>query len=444
MTTTIHRKIAKAMTEPSQLTAAFVDNGLFLPLCQKLAPSFKRMIYFSEWQEGFPTINRRIIGDGFEGIDRVDEIWTHKNEIDLFIFPDIYRSALQLELEAQGKLVWGSRAGDRMETNRGAFLRVLGEVGLPVPKFEEVVGITELRAVLHDREDVYLKMSKYRGSFETCHWRSWSQDEGMLDALAVKFGPIKDLMTFFVLDALDTELEIGVDTFCIDGQFPNLLLHGLESKDKGYLGGVMKREDLPQQLQDVLTAFGPVLGKDRYRNGFSAEVRVVEGTGYFIDATTRFPVPGIGAEMELIGNLADVIVAGAAGELVEPEMTAQFAAECVLTAKSDKHGWCVVDFPEAVKPFVKCGDSCEVDGRICFPPDEKHDEEIGWIFATGNTIEETVEAMKAHVKLLPDGVHASTESLFDLLKEAEAAKKEGIEITDQPLPPAETALENNP
>ena len=429
------------MTEPSQLTCCFCDSGLFLPLAQKLAPSFNRMLYWAEWQEAFPTINRRIIGDGFEVIERIDDIWENKNEVDVFIFPDILRSGLQIELEAQGKLVWGSRNGDHLETNRGTFMRVLQEIGLPVPNFEQVTGLTELRSVLHDREDVYLKMSKYRGSFETCHWRSWSQDEGMLDAWAVKFGPLKDLMTFYVFDALATEIELGVDTFCIDGQFPNLMLHGLEAKDKGYLGGVMKREDLPQQLQDVLTAFGPVLGKERYRNAFSAEVRVVEGTGYFIDPTCRFPVPGSGAEMELIGNLPEIIVSGAAGELVEPEMTAQFAVECVLTAKSDKHGWCVVDFPHDVKPFVKCGDCCEVDGRICLPPDEKHDEEIGWIFATGTTIEETVETMKSRVKLLPDGVHACTESLFDLLKEAHDAKSEGIEISDQPLPAPETALE---
>ena len=286
------------MTEPSQLTCCFADNGLYLPLCRKLAPSFKRMLYFSEWQEAFPTINRRIIGDGFDGIERVDEIWAHKHETDIFIFPDIYRGGLQQELEKEvegsNKLVWGSRNADRLETNRGLFLRVLEEIGLPVPRFEEVIGLTELRAVLHDREDVFLKMSRYRGSFETCHWRSWREDEGLLDAWAVKFGPLKDLMTFYVFDALVTDLELGVDTFCIDGKFPDQCLHGLEAKDKGYLGGVMKRGDLPPQLRDVLDAFGPVLGKDRYRNAFSAEVRVVEGTGNLPTrlAGSRFRGPG--------------------------------------------------------------------------------------------------------------------------------------------------------
>jgi hypothetical protein len=430
------------MTDPGQLTCCVVDNGLYLPLAQKLAPSFKRMLYWAEWMESFPTINKRVIGDGYDGIERIDDIWTHKNEADIYIFPDIYRGGLQTELESQGKLVWGSRNGDHLETNRGAFIRVLQEIGLPVPTFQEIVGLTDLREHLKNREDVYLKLSKYRGSMETFHWRSWREDEGKLDCFAVKFGPMQDLMKFYVFDALETELELGADTFCIDGQFPKLMLNGLEAKDKGYLGAVTEREDMPEQLRQVLDAFGPVLAKDNYRNAFSAEVRVVEGTGYFIDPCCRFPVPGAGADMELIGNLAEIIVAGASGELVEPEMTAQFAAECVLTSKSDKHAWRVVDFSDAVKPFVKCGDSCEIDGRICFPPGENHEgDEIGWIFATGDTIKETVENMKERVKLLPDGVCACTDSLFDLLKEAEVAEGEGIEMSNQPLPEPEIALE---
>ena len=401
------------------------------------------MLYWSEWMESFPTINRRVIGDGYDGIERISDLWESKGEIDLFVFPDILRGGLQLELENQGKMVWGSRNGDRMETNRGAFMETLGEIGLTVPTFQSIHGLSELRAHLKNREDVYLKMSKYRGSFETCHWRSWRDDEGMLDNLAVKFGPLQDLMTFYVFDALQTDLELGADTYCIDGKFPSVMLNGLEAKDKGYLGVVTKYQDMPEQLRQVLEAFGPVLGKNNYRNAFSAEVRVVEGTGYFIDPCCRFPVPGSGAEMELIGNLAEVITAGAAGELVEPEMTADFAVECVLTSKCEKHTWRVVDFPESVKSFVKCPDSCEVDGRICFPPNDQHGEEIGWIFATGDTIKEAVNTMKERVKLLPDGVHACTESLFDLLKEALEAESEGIEIAET-IPEPVTALDTAP
>jgi hypothetical protein len=262
-----------------------------------------------------------------------------------------------------------------------------------------------------------------------------------MDLLAMKLGPSKDLMTFLVFDALNTELEIGADTFCIDGQFPNTMLNGLEAKDKGYLGAVMNRDAMPDQIQQVLAAFGPVLGEYRYRNAFSAEVRVVEGDGYFIDPCCRWPIPGSGATMELISNLPKIIVAGAAGELVEPQMTAKFAAECVLTAKSDKHAWSVLDFTDQIKPFVKCGDSCEIDGRICFPPHEGHGEEIGWLVTTGDTIAATVEAMKERVKLLPDGVHACTEAIFDLLKEAIASEAQDIPFADQPIPEPAIALE---
>ncbi len=421
------------------MTCCFVDHGLYVPLCQKLAHSFKRMIYWSEWQQSFPTVNQRMIGDGYENIERPDDFWTLKDDVDVWVFPDIYNSGLQLELESQGKLVWGSRAGDSLETNRPKFLKALGEVGLAVPPFQKFVGLESLRKHLRETEDLYIKISKYRGSMETTHWRSWREDEGMLDRWAVKFGPVKDLMTFLVFEALETDLEIGADTYCIDGQFPNLMVNGLEWKDKGYLGAVTKREDMPEHLQDVLDAFGVVLGPYRYRNAFSAEVRVVEETGYFIDPCCRFPVPGTGAEMELIGNLAEVIVGGAAGEMVQPEMTANFAVECVLTNKTEKHAWGIVDFSDAVKPFVKCGDSCEVEGRICFPPDETHGEEIGWIFALGDTIEAAVETMKERVKLLPDGVHACTDSIFDLLKEAVSAEEQGIDVADK-IPEPEIAL----
>lgn len=428
------------MTDPSQLTACVVDNGLYIPICQKLAPSFKRMLYFAEWQESFPTINKRVIGDGYDGIDRIDDIWGE--DINIFIFPDIYRSALQMELRRQGRLVWGSGTGDSLEINRELFLQRLAQTELKVPTYRKIVGLTNLSIYLRDVEDVYIKMSKYRGSLETTHWRSWYQDNGLLDQWAVRFGPLKDLMTFLVFDALETELELGVDTYFVNGQFPSQMLNGLEAKDKGYLGVVTPRTELPAQLQEVLEAFGPILGEYDYRNAFSAEVRVVDGEGYFIDPCCRFPVPGSGAELELIGNFAEVVVGGAQGELVQPEMTAKYAVECVLTSKAERGTWRTVDFPAAVKPYVKCGDSCEVDGCICFPPNDQHGEEIGWIFATGDSLWETVETMKERVELLPDGVHACTDALFDLLKEAIAAEEQSIPIADS-IPEPTTALDND-
>ena len=68
-------------------------------------------------------------------------------------------------------------------------------------------------------------------------------------------------------------MEIGGDTFCVDGQWPKWMLHGDEEKDKSYLGAVTAYDDMPQELRDIMEAFSPILKKERYRNQWSMETR---------------------------------------------------------------------------------------------------------------------------------------------------------------------------
>ena len=425
------------MTEPSQLTACVIDNGLFLPLARRLAPRFGRMLYFSEWRDGFPTLNKRIVGDGFDEIERVDDFWEYRDEIDLFIFPDIYRSGLQAELARQGKLVWGSRTGDELEIYRNSFLNTLQDLGLPVSQYDQVVGVSELRELLKDKEDVYVKISKFRGTMETFHWRNWRLDDGWLDQLGVKLGLAKEELPFLVFPAIDVKVEIGGDTYCIDGQWPSLMINGDEHKDKGYIGAVTRRDEMPDEVQEVLAKFGPVLAQHQYRNAFSMEIR----PPYFIDPCCRFPCPGHSAASALIGNMAEIIVAGAQGELVEPEMTAKYAAECVLKTKFEKGQWLYADFPEELDGSVSVANCCAIEGRIGFPPSDHRDDDIGWLFTTGDTIKEAVTAMKAKANLLPDGISACTDSLFELLKTIEEGERQGYSFGAGDLPHPTVALE---
>jgi len=424
------------------ITACVIDHGLFLPLALKLGQTYKRVLYWTPADRDFPILNEHVIGDGYEHVERCRDFWEHKKEIDLFIFPDVQHSGLQLELESQGFLVWGSRTGDELELNREFFHRQLGDYGLEVPKYVVVVGLTELRQHLREVEDKYLKVSRYRGSFETVHWRNWREDEGMLDVWAVHFGPIKELVRFLVFDAIETDLEIGGDTYSIDGKFPKKLLHGLELKDKGYLAAVTDHADMPEQVRAVNEAFAPFLAEHRYRNLWSVEVRVKGDHSYFIDPCCRFPCPANGSQLALWKNLPEIIAAGSAGELVEPDPAAKFAAECVLTVKGEKDAWRIVDVPAALKGKINFRGSCELDGRICLPPHEAHGDEVGWLVATGDTLEDLVATMKEQMVQLPDGVSANAQSLFDLLKEVQTAEKEGIEFTDQKVPKPEMALKD--
>lgn len=430
------------MKEASQVTALVFDHGLFVPIAQRLAVTYKRVLYHSPFEEGFTTLNKSIIGDGFPEIERCEDFWSIKDEIDLFVFPDIQHAGLQLELERQGKAVWGSRGGDSLELKRQKFHRVLEEVGLDVPSFTVVKGLDALREHLRDKTDKYLKISKYRGSMETTHWRDWDLDEGWLDVMAVRFGPAKNLIPFLVFDEIETELEIGGDTYCVDGNWPGIMLHGDEWKDKGYFGAVTKREDMPEQIQKVMEAFSPILKEERYRNQWSMELRVTKEAAYFIDPTCRGGLPSTGSQLALWGNFPDIVWAGANGELLDPEPTSKFAAECVLTMKGEKHQWGKTRVVEELQDWAKFGGCCQIDGAVCFPPDDSHGEEIGWLVAIGDTMAETIEDMLARVKKLPDGVSANTESLIHLLKEIREAEKQGIEFTPQRVPEPATVLED--
>ncbi len=414
------------MKDLSQITCCVIDHGLGLPLAQRLAKAYKRVLYHTPWERGHPTINECVIGDGFENLERCDDFWKVKSEIDLFVFPDIHHGGLQVELASQGFPVWGSRHGSRLEVDREYFHRVLDKLGLKSAQFAVVEGINALRRHLVDEEDKYIKISKYRGSMETWHWRTWREDEGVLDALAVKFGPAKELVRFLVFDAIDTDLEIGGDTFNVRGKFPQRMIHGLEWKDKGFLASVLRTEEMPEPIQEVNAAFAPLLEKAGYTNFWSTEIRVKGEEFYFGDPTCRIPCPATASQLALYRNVPEIIWAGANGDLVEPDIDDSVAVECVLSTKADNGNWKTVDLPEELREFVAFSECCEIDGRTCFPPDDPNVEEVGWIWATGRKIDETIRLLQERIALLPDGVKANTDSLYELLKEAHSAEEETL------------------
>jgi hypothetical protein len=431
------------MKELKDVVALVHDHGLFLvPLAQKLAESCKHVYVTSPWETGFSTLNAAILGDGYDNIDRVDDLWAVKGEVDLFCFPDIQHAGLQLELESQGKAVWGARRGDRQELLRELFLKTLADLGLEVPPHAVRVGLTELGKYLKEKEDCFIKISKYRGSLETTHWRSWALDKELLALWAVRFGPAGEHIRFLVFDKIDTPLEIGGDTYCVDGRWPGQMLHGIEWKDESYFAAVTEREAMPEQIQEVMAAFGPVLGRERYRNQFSMEIRVKDDVGYFIDPTCRGGLPSTGSQLEVWKNFAEIVWAGANGELVEPEAAAKFAAECILTMKGDKTMWGVTDIPPALRRWMKLSNVCEIDGHACFPPDESQGHAIGWLVATGDTPQETIARMNAQADELPDGINANTECLAYVLKEIHEEEAAGIQFTEQTVPEPAAALDD--
>lgn len=431
------------MKTTNEVVACVVDKGIFLPIAQRLARDFKKVYYYSPWEKAFPSVHD-IVGDGFDDVERVKSFWQVKRECDLFVFPDVGFEWEQNELIEQGIPVWGARGGDRLELSRGHFLDVLGTTDLPMPKYERVLGLEALRSHLKDKSDKWIKISNYRGDFETMHFRDWAQDELSLDSVAVQFGPWKDEIVFYVFDPIETTIEDGCDTYCIDGQWPSKVVHGMESKDKAFLCAFQNYADLPEELRKVNEAFSPILKEHAYGSFFSSEVRITEdGTSFFIDPTCRAGSPPSQVQTEMIANYGDIVWHGARGELVDPEPVKEFGVQALLTVKCPQD-WNAVSFPEELRKWVKCGFASQINDALVFAPDEKHIREgIGWLTSVGDSPKEAIEELKEHAKLLPDGVTCSVEALANLLIEAEEAKEQGVTMTQQPMPDPAIVLDKS-
>lgn len=426
------------MKPASDVVACVVDHSLFLPIALKLAEQLKHVYYFSPVESIMPKLADGMIGDGFDNVTRINSPWEAEDS-DLFVFPDIGFGTLQKHLREMGKPVWGHNGGDILETHRGRHLMKLNELEMDMPPFEIVKGMANLRAYLKEAEDKYIKISKWRGDWETFHWRSWVEDEGALDQAAYHLGPAKELITFYVFDAIDTDIEDGVDTYCIDGQWPKLVIHGMERKDKGFLCAVQELDKISKAVTIVNDKFGPVLAEYGYRGFFSSEVRIKDEFSYFIDPTCRAGSPPSQVMCELFGNLGEIIWQGAQGNCIEPEPTARFGVQSLITCKREKDEWVTLDIPEELEPWVKCGFATKIDDVMRIAPNPLGDM-IGWLCATGNTVEEAINNIKVLAKGLPCGVECDISSLATILQEMEEAKKEDVVISEE-IPEPAVAME---
>jgi len=422
------------MKEMSDVVFLVATSGLFQPLAHCLAAKAKRVLVWSPDERDFPSVKQAEMGDGFPDIKRVREFWPMKRDIDCFVFPDCSLPGLQLELESQGFPVWGSRLGVDLELKREMFMDVLGKIGLEVPPFHVCAGMDELRAYLKDNEDQYVKISRFRGDMETHHWREWDTDEGWLDWLSWSLGPVKDIMRFLVFAKIDTDLEIGGDTTCIRGQWPKLMLNGVEFKDTTYFSAVTRREKMPDQIQEIITALTPMLTEYNYRNQISFEDRVKGDKHYYIDATQRGGMPSSGTQQLIWANFPEHIWVGANGEMLEPVPAKSFSLECMVTASADGQPWIKERFDPKLFPWLRLSDCALIRGIHCFPQEESHDGELGWLVALGNTPQEVLDRAKELADLLPDGCDAKLENLTGLIKEVETMKQEDIPFTEKPIP----------
>lgn len=259
-------------------TVCMIDNGLFLEVLIKIAPDFKKCYYFSTWINAFPRSNGALIGKGLEdeGIERIDYLFDYIDDIDLFILPDIYSGDLALHLQSLGKRVWSSMKGEELELLRMEAKNHFKSLGLAVQPVKEVLGLDGLRKYLKNNDNKFVKISTFRGDFETFQHINFRLTEPILDDLEHRLGARQFTTKFIVEDAIDGDdiVETGYDGYTVDGKFPSKAIQGYEIKDLGYCGMVKNYEDMSPLVTDFNDKISDTLKEYRYRNFFSTEIRV--------------------------------------------------------------------------------------------------------------------------------------------------------------------------
>jgi hypothetical protein len=423
----------------------FDKSGLFVSLARRLGESGAK-VYYQTTPDRRDQVNEAVIGDGMSKsehgpIEVVEEFESVIDRIDTFVFPDVRFAAKQKFLRKLGYNVWGAADGMALELDRLFFLKKLAELGLDVPDYDVVTGITKLRDYLMSHKDIYIKTSKWRGSWETIHWRSADEDAHLLDLWAVRFGGLREWVTFICFPEIETELEIGADTYSIDGEWPDYMLHGIESKDSAYFSAVTARDKMPEPLLPIMEAFSPFLKECQYRQQWSMEVRVKEPYHYFIDATARAGLPSTASQILAMKNLPEVIYHGARGQMVQPEYDCLFTAEAMVRVKGHHGTWHTEKFDPELRPHLMLADYCEVNGQPWWPSDEDAIDEAGWLASKGQTPKECLEEMNRLADLLPSGCDAAVEDLASIIREIDSEEESGIPFTNQAIPSPEIVLQ---
>ena len=272
------------MEDLSKKVALVLDNGIFVDFANKLGQHFNKVYYFCEWKDSFPKMNKSYIGYGLENIEVVHYIWDLIDKIDIFIFLDLYYADLQNYLTRIGKRVWGMKSAEELENNRIYAKETMAKLGLPVSPYTVVTGISALRDYLKKHDNVYVKINKWRGTFETFHSENYKMIEPKLDEVEHQLGAFKYILPFVIEEELQNRVEIGSDMYVVDGQYPSKILTGLEIKDQGYLCQFRDYKDIPYEVTDFNSKIAPVLQQYGSRGFFSTEIRVgVDHKPYMID-----------------------------------------------------------------------------------------------------------------------------------------------------------------
>lgn len=375
------------------------DNGLFFEFCLKLCDYYKEVIYYIPWKSEYPMAAKPFIGtewnngkraDGFDGKNfiKVENYFDYVEKCDIAFFPDCYDGDLLELLKRMGVPTFGSGYAEELELERWKAVSILKGAGIDTPDTKKIVGIDKLREHLKTVDNKWIKISKYRGEFETFHHENYLLSERWLDHKDYALGSLKNVIDFLVSEHIECVVEEGVDTYCVNGELPDVMVQGSELKDEAYAVKLTKTKDLSEGNKEVNKRFSKLLQSYGTTGFFSTEVRTTkDNKHYFFDPCMRNGLPANDTFQELFTNLGEIIWEGAHGNLIEPEYDNEYALEVLISS-----GWVggnhqTVYFPKKYRDNIKLVNCVKIDGNYQILKTSES-MTIGSLITTGNSLEE--------------------------------------------------------
>lgn len=387
------------MTNPtidfSKKTVLVWGSELHVEFAIRLSREFGKVYFHSNWKCSFPSSDSVMPGQGIEGIHRVLFPFDLIDEVDLWVFTDLLDQDTQVFLRRLGKRVWGCAQGENLELDRWGFYELITSLGMPAMPAELCHGIDHLEELLKKKENLVIKVSMWRGDFETHKHKNWRLSEQWLIRQRLRLGLKAKNMEFFVQEMVkDVKIEVGGDMWSIRGDFPPIAAFGYEKKDVGLALAIKPYNAIAKPIRWVNEKLGPFMRRTDYMGFFSSEIIIdAKGTPYFIDATTRLPTPPNELYQEMVRYWAPILWHGAEGRVVTPEWRAKYGFQALICSSIDSPGfeWQVLDFPEEFRDNIKIFNVSKVDDRWCCTPMEYHMDQIGAVVAWADDLQDAVE-----------------------------------------------------
>ncbi len=421
-------------------TVLWVDNGLFHSFARRVAPAFGRNLYYSPWQSSFSSQKRTRLGEGFPELERVNYPQAMEDEIDLFIFLDLFHSDWQLRLEKQGKRVWGAKTSEDLELDRLGFRDWARDQGMKLTGATVATGTDDLREQLKASKDVYVKLADghNRGDMETWKWKNEHLGTPRLDQEAYDLGAFKHDTKFVIEGEKKDVIELGEDLFTVDGQWPDYVMQGMEIKRLGTVGVIKPYAQLPACLREFNAKIAKVFTADRARTFFCMEGLYNQQREYFpIDPCVRPGSPSHELLQELFTGWAETFWYGAEGKLVSPKPAAKYGIVAMAYHEESGKNWQPLKYPPELDRWVKLRNPYAVHGKVYSVP-QGSPTNVAGIVGIGDTLLAAAKALGDHARAV-DGnlLEIATDSVSKMLDVIAKSNKWGATFTSDALPTAE-------